>query len=407
MAVRIPTSRVREPLRLRLREHRTSIVELTDEQARALRECGAGLTVSRRSPGRYDVTASHIVGVAVGRGYQVDILPKVPAHRLIYLLSFLRSPIRFDQLVPATSEDGFLDLVRRQYLAALGLLMRRGLLRDYRSVEAPVAAVRGRPDWARLKTRRFGLLPPVDCRFEEYDLDMEPNRRLLAAARTLTRLSADSATASELRALAGRFEGVSLVDYDPRQLRPLQRDRRLSHYEPALSLAELVLRRMSLELVDGHAKGLSFLVDMNKVYEDFAVAALRSALALDAMLFEQHPRGLRLDEAGRYTIEPDAVWWSGYHPTARAAIAVVDVKYKIAAELPQDDVRQMVAYCTSLGTPYGALVTPRGPEQTIRIHRSGIRIERIVLNPDGTPEELQNRAVRAANRLRLAWGMEE
>ena len=57
------------------------------------------------------------------------------------------------------------------------------------------------------------------------------------------------------------------------------------HYRPAVELARLVLRSDSYELRHGAVRGTSFLVDMNRVFEDFVVVAIREALGVSEHSF--------------------------------------------------------------------------------------------------------------------------
>ena len=57
------------------------------------------------------------------------------------------------------------------------------------------------------------------------------------------------------------------------------------------------------------------------------------------------------------------MWERGGYP-----VAVIDAKYKMLrpAGYPNDDLYQMLAYCTVLGLPLGRLVYAAGEEQPIR-----------------------------------------
>lgn len=107
------------------------------------------------------------------------------------------------------------------------------------------------------------------------------------------------------------LERVSLVGYDPQGLPDVSYTRLSERYRPAVELAKLVLRSAaSFELGHGRVRASSFLVDMNRVFEDFVVVALREALGATEREFPQGAEGRRLflDEARRVRLEPDLSW---------------------------------------------------------------------------------------------------
>jgi 5-methylcytosine-specific restriction enzyme subunit McrC len=113
-----------------------------------------------------------------------------------------------------------------------------------------------------------------------------------------------------LRRFDSALERVRLVRYDPRSIPEIRYTRLNEHYRPAVELARLILRSDSYELRHGAVRGTSFLVDMNRVFEDFVVVALREALGVSDRSFPQGARGrqLFLDRGRRVSLEPDISW---------------------------------------------------------------------------------------------------
>lgn len=107
------------------------------------------------------------------------------------------------------------------------------------------------------------------------------------------------------------LERVRLENYDPRRLPEIHYTRLNEHYRPAVELAKLILRSASFELRHGRVRASAFLVNMNDVFEDFVVVALREALRVTERAFPQGARGrsLYLDEGRMVSLEPDISWW--------------------------------------------------------------------------------------------------
>ena len=156
------------------------------------------------------------------------------------------------------------------------------MLRGYRREEDALNTVRGQIRFADQVGRRYGLPLPIEVAYDEYTEDIEQNRLLKAAIHRLAHARIRSmAVRQELRRLRSAFDMVHLGSY-PRGAVPEVRYTRLDeHYRPAVELARLIIENSSLELFDGKVAGGSFLIDMNRVFEQFLYVALGEALGLD------------------------------------------------------------------------------------------------------------------------------
>lgn len=167
-----------------------------------------------------------------------------------------------------------------------------------------------------------------------------------------------------LLAIRGALEDVSPAAPDSYQGSPDHAAQR-SH-RPALALAELVLRRCSITSVAGWVKSVSFVFDMNKVFEDFLSIALHASLERLAGQIRLQYREERLDVQNRIRLIPDISWWR-----AGRRHAVIDAKYKRLHDerFPYADAYQMLGYCTALGLEHGYLVYAKDADEHARVHR--------------------------------------
>lgn len=173
-------------------------------------------------------------------------------------------------------------------------------------------------------------------------------------------------------------------------------------YEPALRLAEIVLRSCSVEHGAGAVRVNGFLINLNAVFEDFVTGALREALApVGGRVKTQDP--WHLDEAGSISMKPDLVWYPQSGPGAHPGI-VVDAKYKAerASGFPNSDLYQMLAYCTVLGLPEGHLVYAQGNEVATRhtFRGSGVIVIQHTLDLSASPADLLAQIERLSIRIR-------
>ncbi|WP_328862018.1 McrC family protein [Streptomyces sp. NBC_00306] len=384
-----------------LREYGPAVsVALDTEAGRALAASGI-LQSATPDPGRgghWLLRAGSRVGaVRTVGGQVVRIMPKTPVSRLFFLLGFSLDPARawrdsgegtvdtgaYDDVVPALAHA-----VERQIDGAL----RQGVLQGYREVEETALVVRGRLREAEQIRRHFGRTPPVEIAYDAYTADTAENRILRAATERLLRLP--DVPGPVRRRLA--HQRVRLADALPlirgQALPRWQPPSRLnSRYQPALRLAEAVLRGTSPEHRPAGADPLTvdgFLLDMNKLFEDFVTVGLREALrehGLTARLQDPH----HLDVAGRVGMRPDLVVCTG---DGRTPLAVADAKYKVekADGLLNADLYQALAYATVLGLREAHLVYAAG-RQPLRYHEvrgTAVRLYQHSLDLSREPEQL-------------------
>ncbi|WP_245235890.1 McrC family protein [Streptomyces durhamensis] len=404
-----------------LREYGPAVsVPLSTEAGRVLAASGIlqSATPDPRRSGHWLLRAGSRVGaVRTPGGPVVRIMPKTPVSRLFFLLGFSLDPARawrdsgegtvdtgaYDDVVPALAHA-----VERQLDGAL----RQGILQGYREVEESALVVRGRLREAEQIRRHFGRTPPVEIGYDAYTVDTAENRILRAAAERLLRLP--GVPGPLRRRLA--HQRVRLADVLPlirgQELPRWQPSRLNSRYQPALRLAEAVLRGSSPEHRPAGGDPLAvdgFLLDMNKLFEDFVTSALREALrerGLTARLQDPH----HLDLAGLVRIRPDLVVRTG---DGRTPLAVVDAKYKVekADGLLNADLYQALAYATVLGLPEAHLVYAAG-RQPERFHEvrgtaagpggRGVRLYQHSLDLSREPVQLLTALREIAGRLTVS-----
>jgi 5-methylcytosine-specific restriction enzyme subunit McrC len=130
-------------------------------------------------------------------------------------------------------------------------------------------------------------------------------------------------------------------------------------YRPAITLARLILKSSSLD-IEGNptASGDTFLVDMNKVFEDVVGLGLQNALAGNGLrVILQHSD--HLDHHRHVGIRPDVV----VRDTSGSVAAIADIKYKRPStdKLSPGDVYQAVACPTRYGLDRVALIFAEPP----------------------------------------------
>ncbi|MCW2920117.1 MAG: McrBC 5-methylcytosine restriction system component [Actinomycetia bacterium] len=394
-----------------------TVVELAEHGPAVTRplpaEVGRALAASRivdaapdpYQQGSWRLRAGSKVGAVVlqvpqGEPVTLRITPKVPIARLFFLLGYALNPkVHRDGAVDVAEHTEVLPAVAHVYERALERALRQGVLQGYRHTEEAALVVRGRIREADQIRRHHGRAFPVEVAYDEYGTDIAENRLLRAATERICRLPR---VPGDVRRRL-RHHRARLADAEPlvsgHELPRWRPSRLNARYQPALRLAETVLRGSSVEHLPGGVAVDGFLFDMNKVFEDFVCVALREALAPYGGRSTLQARGVHLDEDGAVRMRPDLVWYEdGGRP-----LAVADAKYKAEKPegFPEADLYQMLAYCTALGLPEGHLVYAKGnaPHASHRVRSAGIVIHQHALDLDQAPDELLVSVCALAHRM--------
>lgn len=318
----------------------------------------------------YNITPGSRIGIVSVPELVVEIRSKIPIERLVFLLSYSLGLARWgDPSIGVAPAESLLEALVSVFGFHLQRALRPGILQGYRSEEAALMSVRGRIRFDDQIRRRFGIVLPVEVRFDDFTTDITENRLLRAAVNLLRMLTIRSTSGgSRLRTYDHILEdGVLLVSFDRANVPTVQYTRLNERYRGAVEWARLILRLMSFETRHGKTQGAAVLFDMNRVFEDFVRVALREALAISSREF---PSGaqcppLYLDEARRIRLEPDLSIW-----TAGRCRFVGDVKYKAVdvAGVKHPDIYQLLAYVTATRLSTGLFVYAAG-EGDMGAHR--------------------------------------
>lgn len=389
---------------LTLREYQTEPdVELSVVERDMLREIVPSLQITPAvgRQNRYDLRAGSQIGAVNLGSLAIAILPKILVSRTMFLVSYALDPDRWTASgFDFAEERSLVEAIVPGFVRQVRRALHRGPLESYRTEDAALNTIRGRLRVGDQLRRRYGAYPPVELTYDEFTEDVEENRLIKAALHRLARMRMRSGTARKSpRRFDSALERVRLVGYDPRRLPEIRYTRLNEHYRPAVEIAKLILRFESLELRHGPTTGSSFLLDMNTVFEDFVVVALREVLGLNERSFPQGARGrnLHLDRDRKVALQPDISWWDG------ACTFVGDVKYKT---VPSDgvihpDLYQLLTYVVACDLPGGLLVYGSGEASTVHdVVRAGKTLEVEALDLSKPPEHILEQVRNLATRVR-------
>jgi len=358
-------SELREPIVVR--EHEDSRpVRLSVDERDALQRIAPAISVRpiAKSADLYSLNPGNLVGAIQVGDLRFELQPKLAIRRLLFLLGYSLDAGHWrDHDFGFETEPDLFEAIVHGFCAGLERALRFGPLQGYRFEEESLQAIRGKIRFNDHIRTRFGLMPPIECAFDEFTEDIEINRILKAAIVRLGEIRLRSRESRRrLRMLLTHFANVSLVRFDPRTVPAIEFDRRTEHYRGPVELARLILRSRSVDARSGEVSSAAFLLNLAKVFEDFVVVALEERLRGDEGELVQHAKGqgLHLDAARALKLEPDLSWWTGSR-----CLFVGDVKYKRtkpASGVKHPDAYQLLAYTTATRRRRGLLVYAAGDD---------------------------------------------
>lgn len=168
-----------------------------------------------------------------------------------------------------------------------------------------------------------------------------------------------------------RHRLAEVTDLVPGQRLPHWRPSRLNlRYQPALRLAELILRSSSFDLGRGAVPDNGFLVSMPVVFEDFVTVALGRELQrqFDGRVVAQDSQW-RLDQDHEINLRPDLVWY----PSPRHDRVVRPGSWSTRSTKPRSTTDSPTPMCTRCS-----------PTARLYVCRSAIWCTRRATNPCGS-----------------------
>lgn len=308
------------------------------------------------------------VGMLRAGDTTVYVEPKITLPQLLLLLDYKNDPVEWRDPTTGAAEAGDLAAAVGDVYAGLAeRALSQGPLQGYRPAATSSPVLRGRLRLADQLAAHRGVAYPFEITYPRFGPDVPENRILKAAALEMLALPRlRPATRDRLRRIMRQLDAVG-----PPTGEPWRPDRRNAHYLDALRLAETALRGSAFRPAPGAVPACGFVLDMDRVFEDFVCAALDEALQARARGAQVPRWESTVDVGGLVTIRPDFTFLAGGTP-----VAVADAKYKVDFTSKRDDIYQMIVYCTALGLPRGHLVYAQSglPRREHEVRFSGVRI---------------------------------
>jgi 5-methylcytosine-specific restriction enzyme subunit McrC len=293
-------------------------------------------------------------------GRIVIVEPKIDAANVFRMLGYVftdkhRSVLRSEDVQYDSERLLFEPLVER-FNELVSNRVKRGLVQDYIRREDNLGVFRGALNIKTHIQQNSGRENRVHCRFFEQTVDVSDNRLVKAALWHLLQFGGwtPRTTQSLIRNLH-HFDAVTLEPLRPQPLPNRHYHRLNDDYQPIHALCRLFAECSSVSEHFGSLRFNGFLLDMNRLYEQFVqMAFLKVSRPSKHRVATQESSPLSSSTPSP-KIRPDVKVWSG----DRVA-AIADAKYKRDFAAPQNsDMYQVITYGTVLECPEVYLLYPK------------------------------------------------
>ncbi|MBS7547760.1 hypothetical protein KHA85_06600 [Dietzia sp. Marseille-Q0999] len=399
-------------------DRRGRLVTLSWEGAQHLSQTGL-VEVLPAGRDTWRLIPSGAVGSVRVEGLSVRVLPaaSLGLTQLFFLLDHAADDAFLASAVQARDDDELWSSVAESMARLAHQALAAGLLRGYRRVDEALTTVRGRIRLGDQIRRHPGMTIPLEVTYSEFTPDIAENRILRTAAHRLQFLpELPDATRRRLAMVDARLSDASLIGQGAPV--PAWTPSRLNaRFQDALSLADRIVRRISVEVEDGHAASAAFVTEMPELFERYVEAELTAALDGRGGRLLHNPV-VNLDSG----TEADGDTPSGRHRAAAGDGDHISVRTGLVYEVDGEPVAtfvptyptdrrtraaehyRLLAACTALGVDRAYLVYPAQRRddfpQPRRIVHTDISIVEYPVDLSGGPADSRRAIVELAEHAR-------
>ncbi|MFK7774608.1 MAG: McrC family protein [Saprospiraceae bacterium] len=309
---------------------------------------------SEKNGGKYytllfnGVKFSHYVGAIQIGHLTIEILPKADKKEnadvnqwhdvLMDMLKECRL-IKVETLASARLQlrtNSILELYFEIFLKEIEKLLRKGLFRRYRKVEANVKFLKGKLIFHKNIQKNFAHQERFYAEYQQYDYDHLLNRILRRALDVLETLVLAPSLLSRVKEMKMYFPKSGTQKFTERDFLKFTHDRKTESYQTALEIARLLVLNFSPDLRGGKHHLLAIMFDMNVLFEEYVFRQLKRLENRNLEVKRQQ----RKPFFQRRKIQPDIVL------TYFGKKYVLDTKWKVMREAKplMSDLKQIYVY---------------------------------------------------------------
>jgi len=279
----------------------------------------------------------------------VTIQPKVDAAAVFRMLGYVFTDnhrhLLQDAAVQYASESPLFEPLINLFNKLVSARAKRGLVQDYIRRNENFGVFRGALDINKHVQQNLGRDNRVHCRFFEQTVDVLDNRLIKATLWRLLQCSGwSSHTTQALIRNLHRFDPVTLQQLRPQAWANMHYHRLNDDYRPIHELCRMFLAYSSISEKEGSFAFRGFLLDMNRLFEQFIQTAFEQTLRRSHLQVDvQRCRQLSLNPTAP-NMRPDVTVRNREN-----VVVIADAKYKTDESGSRNpDIYQVIAYGTVL-----------------------------------------------------------
>lgn len=292
------------------------------------------------------------VGYIVLPNNVIVIEPKIPGIGFLNMLRYaLDLPDLGADYPELTKGEDYYDILVRFLLTELEKMLQRGLYTGYKNYEDNVTRLRGKILFKENIIANYNRNDKIFCSFSEISSDITENRIIKYTLFYLLHCSfVDKTIEAQLMRYYQRLDEVNLVPITTQHFKSVEYTILNLHYKPILTLCELLLKDSALDEEIGEKNSISFLLDMNKLFEEFVANVLRKRLTSYEIDLQKSQYPVKADKSVSIRLDI-LINYKG------SPILIVDTKYQDTEGKPDEShLAQMCFYSNTTHVKNCALI---------------------------------------------------
>lgn len=263
-----------------------------DEINHTLKEFKNKIEITPNFDGSHSLTTFHYIGYIVLRKHVIHIHSKIPRLSFINMMRYSMDLLDLESneiSILYESETNYYDLLVEFLVHMINLLLQRGLYKSYIRIEDNLGYLRGKILFKQNLVENYGVPHKLFCSFDDLTSDVLENRIIKYTLSYLLQCNYfNKRTESSLSLCYRRLDDIGLQPIHDISFSAIEYTPLTIQYKPILTLCKIFLEDTSLNIKSlGEKSGLSFLIDMNKVFENFVANLLVQHLGINNVITQK------------------------------------------------------------------------------------------------------------------------
>lgn len=338
-------------------------IKITLKEFYNLQKYHAGISSNFFDLSNKKVNFKHYVGLLRVGNLNINILPKIDKNEsdtnkwhnvLIQMIMFTKN-FRYKKSSMSSllkSDNSILDLYIFEFYNEVEEILRKGLRKSYSFKSGNLPFIRGKILFNKDVVKNSADKSKTYCKFQDYSSDNLMNYILKLALESSLKMTNSMELLDIGKNLLEMFPEVKNYSVDENIFKKLTFNRNNSYYKNGLFLAKLIIQDTGLDFNNGDENVVSFLFDMNQLFEEFMYKVCKRAFKDDCI--KVHRTGRQFWE--KKLIKPDIV----IEDKEKKSTVIFDTKWKIPRDTkPNDaDLKQIFVYNHYYDSPVSYLLYP-------------------------------------------------